>query len=39
VRWNDPDLAIGWPLEAEPTLSAKDAAAALLREAEHYAEF
>ena len=26
IAWNDPDLAIGWPV-AEPILSAKDAAA------------
>jgi len=25
VRWSDPALAIRWPLEGEPTLSAKDA--------------
>lgn len=31
VLWNDPDLAIAWPL-AEPLLSAKDAAAPRLRE-------
>ncbi len=33
VRWNDPALAIEWPLDgAEPTLSGKDAAAPLLAE-------
>jgi dTDP-4-dehydrorhamnose 3,5-epimerase len=32
VIWNDPDLAIEWPI-AEPTLSAKDAAASKLRDA------
>jgi len=31
LRWNDPELGIAWPL-AEPLLSAKDAAAPLLRE-------
>jgi dTDP-4-dehydrorhamnose 3,5-epimerase len=27
VAWNDPDLAIAWPLNGEPVLSAKDMAA------------
>ena len=36
VRWCDPELNISWPLPhgAEPLLSAKDAAAPLLRDAE-----
>lgn len=36
VVWNDPDLAIAWPLEPgqTPALSAKDAAAPLLKAAE-----
>ncbi len=32
IAWNDPDLAIAWPV-TEPQLSAKDAAAPRLREA------
>jgi dTDP-4-dehydrorhamnose 3,5-epimerase len=32
VRWDDPALAIPWPVQA-PLLSAKDAAAPLLAEA------
>lgn len=33
VRWNDPAIGIAWPLEGrEPLLSAKDAAAPLLRD-------
>jgi len=27
IRWNDPDLAIEWPLDGEPLVSPKDAAA------------
>ena len=37
VLWNDPDLAIAWPLENEPVLSAKDRAGKLLRDAEVFA--
>jgi dTDP-4-dehydrorhamnose 3,5-epimerase len=34
VAWNDPDLAIPWPID-EPVLSAKDAAAPRLRDVPH----
>jgi len=37
VRWNDPTLAIDWPLQGEPVLAAKDAAAPLLDAAEKFA--
>jgi dTDP-4-dehydrorhamnose 3,5-epimerase len=33
IAWNDPDIDIEWPLEGEPVLSSKDAAAPTLREA------
>jgi len=36
IAWNDPDLAIEWPLAATPVLSAKDAAGARFRDAEVY---
>jgi dTDP-4-dehydrorhamnose 3,5-epimerase len=34
IAWNDPELAIGWPLEGEPVLSKRDAAAPGLRAAD-----
>lgn len=34
ILWNDPDLAIAWPLEADPILSPKDEAGKLFNEAE-----
>ena len=36
LRWDDPDIAIRWPLRGTPELSGKDAAATPLREAELY---
>jgi dTDP-4-dehydrorhamnose 3,5-epimerase len=32
VRWDDPEIGIAWPLQGEPQLSAKDQAAARLRD-------
>jgi dTDP-4-dehydrorhamnose 3,5-epimerase len=37
IIWNDPDLAIAWPIEAAPLLSPKDAEAPRFRDAEVYA--
>jgi dTDP-4-dehydrorhamnose 3,5-epimerase len=38
IRWNDPDLAINWPLidGKPPSLSAKDEEAVLFKDAEYY---
>jgi dTDP-4-dehydrorhamnose 3,5-epimerase len=36
IIWNDADLAIDWPLEGEPMLSAKDAAGKLFKDAEAF---
>jgi len=36
IAWNDPDLAIEWPLTGAPGLSAKDAAGVRFRDAEAY---
>lgn len=33
IAWNDPDLAIAWPIDGQPSLSAKDAAGAAFRAA------
>ena len=33
IAWNDPDLAITWPINGSPLLSAKDAAGGAFREA------
>jgi dTDP-4-dehydrorhamnose 3,5-epimerase len=37
IAWNDPELGIAWPIEREPTLSAKDKAGTRLRDAEVFA--
>lgn len=34
ILWNDPDLAIAWPVDGAPTLAAKDATAKRFVEAE-----
>lgn len=36
ILWNDPSLAIDWPLDQAPQLSAKDAQGRLLQDAEVY---
>jgi dTDP-4-dehydrorhamnose 3,5-epimerase len=36
VLWNDPDLAISWPVDSSPIVSDKDAAGTRLRDAELY---
>jgi dTDP-4-dehydrorhamnose 3,5-epimerase len=36
VLWNDPDLAIAWPLDAPPTLAAKDAQGTPWRQAQAF---
>lgn len=33
IAWNDPDLAIAWPIDGMPSLSAKDATGIAFREA------
>ena len=37
VRWDDPEIGVQWPLQAVPTLSAKDQVLPLLHDAETYA--
>jgi len=37
IAWNDPAIGIQWPIQGEPTLTAKDQQAKPLAEAEHFA--
>lgn len=37
IMWNDPDLAIDWPIQGEPQLSGKDKEGKLLVEADVFA--
>lgn len=36
IRWDDPDLAIDWPLEGSPLVSAKDAAGGDFKDASYF---
>jgi len=36
ILWNDPDLAIDWPIDGSPILAKRDAAAPPFREAETF---
>ena len=36
IAWNDPTLAIQWPIDFAPSLSAKDAAGVFLAQAETF---
>ena len=37
IAWNDPAIAIQWPIDGEPVLSAKDQQGKSLADAEHFA--
>lgn len=37
IAWNDPELAIDWPIDGQPLLSAKDARGSAFRNAEVFA--
>ena len=36
IRWDDPQLAIDWPIAIQPQLSGKDAVAPLFKDAEYF---
>ncbi|MEE4241436.1 MAG: dTDP-4-dehydrorhamnose 3,5-epimerase [Desulfopila sp.] len=36
ILWNDPDIAVDWPIEGKPLLSGKDVAGKLLKDADVY---
>jgi dTDP-4-dehydrorhamnose 3,5-epimerase len=36
LAWNDPEVAIAWPIDFEPQLATKDAAGKFLREADRF---
>ena len=36
IRWDDPHIAVEWPLQGVPTLSAKDRALPFFEEADVY---
>lgn len=36
IAWNDPAIGIQWPIQGQPSLSAKDQQAKALAEAEHF---
>ncbi len=36
IAWNDPELAIAWPIEGAPSLSAKDALGVAFKDADYF---
>ncbi|HMW47957.1 MAG TPA: dTDP-4-dehydrorhamnose 3,5-epimerase [Cellvibrionaceae bacterium] len=37
IAWNDPDLAISWPIDGAPSLSTKDAQGVAFKDADYFA--